>query len=143
MNSTSTLTTYRQDRRTGALTPLQTIPSTPAEFTGYSTGAEIAVDRAGRNLYVSNRGHDSIGVFAIDPAKGTLTPRQWVPTLGSTPRFFTFDPAERFLYVANQDGRSIVGYRVARDGRLAPTRLRVKVGSPACIVFSAGTNTRS
>jgi 6-phosphogluconolactonase (cycloisomerase 2 family) len=132
----STLTTYRQDRRTGALTPLQTIPSTPAEFTGYSTGAEIAVDRAGRNLYVSNRGHDSIGVFAIDPAKGTLTPRQWVPTLGSTPRFFTFDPAERFLYVANQDGRSIVGYRVARDGRLAPTRLRVKVGSPACIVFS-------
>jgi 6-phosphogluconolactonase len=132
----STLTTYRQDRRSGALTPLQTIPSTPAEFTGYSTGAEIAVDRAGRNLYVTNRGHDSVGVFAIDPAKGTLAPRQWVPTHGRTPRFFTFDPAQRFLYVANQDGRSIVGYRVGRDGRLAPTRIRVKVGSPACIVFS-------
>ena len=132
----STLTTYRQDRRTGALTPLQTIPSTPADFTGYSTGAEIAVDRAGRNLYVTNRGHDSIGVFAIDPAKGTLAPRQWVPTHGRTPRFFTFDPAERFLYVANQDGRSIIGYRIAHDGRLAPTRLRVSVGSPACIVFS-------
>ena len=84
----STLTTYRQDRRTGALTPLQTIPSTPPEFTGYSTGAEIAVDRAGRNLYVTNRGHDSVGVFAIDPAKGTLAPRQWVPTHGRTPRFF-------------------------------------------------------
>jgi 6-phosphogluconolactonase len=132
----STLTTYRQDRRTGALAPLQTIPSTPAEFTGYSTGAEIAVGRAGRTLYVSNRGHDSIGVFAIDPAKGTLAPRQWVPTHGRTPRFFTFDPAERFLYVANQDGRSIVGYRITRDGRLAPTRLRVSVGSPACIMFS-------
>ncbi len=132
----STLTTYRQDWQTGALAPLQTIPSTPSDFTGYSTGAEISVDRAGRNVYVSNRGHDSIGVFGIDPAKGTLSPRQWVPTRGSTPRFFAFDPAERFLYVANQDSRSIVGYRVGRDGRLAPTRIRVKVGSPACIVFS-------
>lgn len=132
----STLTTYRQDRQTGALTPLQTIPSTPPDFTGYSTGAEIAVDRAGRNVYVTNRGHDSVGVFAIDPARGTLSPRQWVPTHGKTPRFFTFDPDERFLYVANQDGRSIVGYRVGRGGRLAPTKIRVTVGSPACIVFS-------
>ena len=131
----STLTTYRQDRDSGALTPLQTIPSTPSDFTGYSTGAEIWVDRAGRNVYVSNRGHDSIGVFGIDPGKGTLTPRQWVPTHGGTPRFFAFDPDQRFLYIANQDGRSIVGYRVGRDGRLAPSRLRVKVGSPACIVF--------
>ena len=65
----STITTYRQDRRSGALTPLQTIPATPSEFTGYSTGAEIWVDRAGRNVYVSNRGHDSIGVFGIDRAK--------------------------------------------------------------------------
>jgi 6-phosphogluconolactonase len=132
----STLTTYRQDRRSGALTALQTIPSTPPDFTGYSTGAEIWVDRAGRNVYVSNRGHDSIGVFGIDRSSGTLAPRQWVPTHGRTPRFFTFDPAQRFLYVANQDSRSIVGYRVGRDGRLAPTRIRVKVGSPACIVFS-------
>jgi len=132
----STLTTYRQDRGSGALTPLQTIPSTPPAFTGYSTGAEIEVDRAGRTLYVSNRGHDSIGVFAIDPARGTLAPRQWVPTHGKTPRFFALDPDQRFLYVANQDSASIVGYRVAADGRLAPTRLRVKVGSPACIVFS-------
>jgi 6-phosphogluconolactonase (cycloisomerase 2 family) len=132
----STLTTYRQDQHSGALTPLQTIPSTPSTFTGYSTGAEISVDRAGRNVYVSNRGHDSIGVFRIDPKKGTLSPRQWVPTLGRTPRFFTLDPAERFLYVANQDSRSIVGYRVGRGGLLAPTRIRVKVGSPACIVFS-------
>jgi len=132
----STITTYRQDRRSGALTPLQTIPSTPSDFSGYSTGAEISVDRAGRNVYVTNRGHDSVGVFGIDRTTGTLSPRQWVPTHGRTPRFFTFDPDQRFLYVANQDSRSIVGYRVGRHGRLAPTRLRVRVGSPACIVFS-------
>ncbi len=132
----STITTYRQDPASGALTPLQTVPSTPSDFTGYSTGAEIWVDGAGRNVYVSNRGHDSIGVFGIDAAKGTLAPRQWVPTKGGVPRFFAFDPAERFLYVANQGGDSIIAYKVGRNGLLAPTRLRTKVGSPACIVFS-------
>jgi 6-phosphogluconolactonase len=136
----STLTTYRQDRATSALTPLQVVRSTPEDFTAYSTGAEIAVDRAGRTLYVSNRGHDSIGVFAIDPAKGTLKPRQWVPTHGGTPRFFTLDPAERFLYIANQDGHTIVTYKVGRDGKLSPSRARVRVGSPACIVFSGASS---
>ena len=135
----STVTTYRQDRKSGKLTPMQSCASTPPDFTGYSTGAEISVDRAGRNVYVSNRGHDSIGVFAIDPAKGTLTPRQWVPTKGGVPRFFCFDPAQRFLYVANQGGHSIVGYRVERDGKLSPASIRVKVPSPACIVFSGAS----
>ena len=133
----STITTYRRNLRSGALVALQTIPSTPPEFTGYSTGAEIAVDRTGRTVYVSNRGHDSIGVFAIDPRTGTLAPRQWVPSLGRTPRFFGLGPDRRFLYVANQDSGSIVGYRIGRDGRLAGAAIRVKVGSPACIVFAS------
>ena len=132
----STITTYRQNRETGALTPLAVVPSTPPEFTGYSTGAEIAVDRAGHNVYVSNRGHDSIGVFAIDPGKGTLAPRQWVPTKGGTPRFFTFDPQQRFLYVANQSGHSIVTYKIGRGGLLSPAGHSLRVASPACIVFS-------
>ena len=134
----STITTYRRDRGSGRLTPLHVVRSTPADFTGYSTGAEIAVDRAGRTVYVTNRGHDSVGVFAIDPADGTVSPKQWAPTKGSTPRFFTIDPSGRFLYVANQDGHTIIGYRVGRDGKLTPTPIRVRVGSPACIVFSGG-----
>ncbi len=131
----STVTSYRQDRATGMLTPLQTVPSTPPDFTGYSTGAEIWVGRNGRNVYVSNRGHDSIGVFRIDPRNGTLSPRQWVPTQGGVPRYFGFGPSGRFLYVANQGTDTIVGYRVGTDGRLNRTGLRTKVGSPACIVF--------
>jgi 6-phosphogluconolactonase len=132
----STITTYRQ---AGAeLTPLQVVRSTPPDFTGYSTGAEIAVDRAGRNVYVSNRGHDSIGVFAIDATKGTLAPKQWVPTKGTVPRFFALDPMERFLYVANQGSHTIFGYRVGRDGKLSSTSIKVNVGSPACIVLNGG-----
>jgi 6-phosphogluconolactonase len=136
----STITTYRQNRDTGALTPLQVVRSTPPEFTGYSTGAEIWVDRAGRNVYVSNRGHDSIAVFTIDSAKGTLAPRQWVPTKGSVPRFFCFDPAQRFLFVANQGGHSIITYRVGRDGLLSHSGRALRVASPACIVFSSGAS---
>jgi len=136
----STITTYRRDRRTGKLTPLHVVRATPADFTGYSTGAEIAVDRAGRNVYVTNRGHDSVGVFAIDRASGTLAPKQWVPTRGSVPRFFSLDPTERFLYVANQGGHSIFAYKVGRDGKLSPTSFRLRVGSPACIVFSRGAS---
>ncbi|HKV15756.1 MAG TPA: lactonase family protein [Reyranella sp.] len=132
----STITTYHQ---AGArLRPLQVVRSTPPDFTGYSTGAEIAVDREGRTVYVSNRGHDSIGVFAIDRAAGTLMPRQWVPTKGRVPRFFALDPTERFLYVANQGSHTIFAYRVGRDGKLSSTSIKVKVGSPACIVFSGG-----
>jgi len=116
------------------------VRSTPADFTGYSTGAEIVVDRAGHNLYVTNRGHDSVGVFAIDPVTGALAPKQWVPTKGSVPRFFAFDPAERFLYIANQGGHSIVACKVGRDGKLSPTSFRLRVGSPACIVFSRGVS---
>jgi 6-phosphogluconolactonase len=131
----STITTYRLDRATGALKPLQVIPSAPESFTGYSTGAEIAVERGGRFVYVSNRGHDSIGVFAIAPGPGTLSPVEWVPTGGTVPRFFAFDPTERFLYIANQGSHSIVAYRKGRDGRLAPTGIRIRTPSPACIVF--------
>jgi len=133
----STITTYRQDG--GKLTPLQTLPSTPDDFTGYSTGAEIAVGGNGRHVYVSNRGHDSIGVFAVDAATGTLSPRQWVPTKGSVPRFFTFDPSERFLYVANQGSHTIFGYRVGANGKLLPAKIKVNTPSPACIVFNEGT----
>lgn len=135
----STITTYR---KTGpVLTPLQTVLSCPEGFTGYSTGAEIGVSRDGRHVYVTNRGHDSIGVFSVDPSKGTLSPRQWVPTHGSVPRFFAFDRAERFLYVANQGSDSIFAYRVGSNGKLSPTRIKVAVGSPACIVFSRGAST--
>ena len=134
----STITTYRQHRSSGKLTPFHVVRATPADFTGYSTGAEIAVDRAGRNVYVTNRGHDSVGVFAIDRATGALAPRQWVPSKGGVPRFFCFDPAERLLYVANQGGDSIVTYRVGGDGKLSPTSTKLRIGSPACIVFNGG-----
>ncbi|HMD63664.1 MAG TPA: lactonase family protein [Stellaceae bacterium] len=133
----STMTTYRYDPARGALQAVQVVPTIAPSFTGNNTGAEVAVAPSGRLMYGSNRGHDSIVIFAVDHAAGTLTPVGWEPTQGKTPRFFGLDPAANFLYAANQDTDTIVTFRVNKtSGKLAPTGQVVKVGSPVTIVFA-------
>jgi len=83
----STVLACRFDATTGSLQPLQWLPTLPDTFTGNSRAAGIQVDAAGRTLYVSNRGDDSVAVYAIDPARGTLTLTQVMPrtAAGSMP----------------------------------------------------------
>ena len=80
----STLTTYRFDADTGGLEPRQTIPTLPPAWSGRNTTSEIAVAPSGRFVYASNRGHDSVAIFAVEPATGTLRPPQAERTRGST-----------------------------------------------------------
>jgi 6-phosphogluconolactonase len=135
----STMTTYRYDAARGVLQPMQVLPTTPSTFTGNNTGAEVAVAPSGRFVYGSNRGHDSIVIFAVDRANGTLIPVDWVSTQGKTPRFFALDPTANFLYAANQDTDTVVSFRVnQRNGRLTPTGQIINVGSPCTIVFTEG-----
>jgi 6-phosphogluconolactonase (cycloisomerase 2 family) len=135
----STVATYKWDGERGSLEPLEVQTTIPPAFTGNNTSSEIAVAPSGRFVYVSNRGHDSIAIFAAD-ASGRLAPVGWEPTQGKTPRFFTLDPQANFLYAANQDGDTIVTFRVdTQTGKLAPTGQVVKNLSPCCIVFAGGT----
>ena len=78
----NTVTAFDWDGDKGSFHELQTISTLPKDFKGENSTAEIAVDPKGRYLYGSNRGHDSIAVYAIDPAKGLLTLIEDVPTLG-------------------------------------------------------------
>jgi 6-phosphogluconolactonase len=136
MELDSTIVTYRFGAEPGALTPLQVIGTLPPAFTGTNTTSEIVVAPSGRFLYASNRGHDSLAIFAIDDASGTLTPVGWEPTQGRTPRFFAIEPSGTFLYAANQDSDTIVTFRIDQAaGRLAPTGDVIKTGSPSTIVF--------
>lgn len=133
----STITTFGYDAERGKLDPRQTVSTLPPEFTGRSTTAEIAIAPSGRFLYGSNRGHDSIAIFAIDQSIGALTPIGWEPSGGETPRFFALDPSGSFLYSANQGSDTIVTFRVNQTtGALAPTGDVVHTGSPVCIVFA-------
>ncbi|MFA6960724.1 MAG: lactonase family protein [Opitutaceae bacterium] len=132
----NTLTTFALDEKSGALKPLQTVPTLPVEFTGKSTTAEVVVHPNGRFVYGSNRGHDSIAVFRVDQATGTLGIIEHVSTQGRTPRNFVIDPSGRWLIAANQDGDSLVMFAVdAESGRLTPTGQTVTVGAPVCVRF--------
>jgi 6-phosphogluconolactonase (cycloisomerase 2 family) len=132
----STITTYRFEPTSGELKGLQIITTLPPSFTGNNTTSEIAVAPSGRFVYGSNRGHDSIAIFAVDAGTGVLTPVDWEPTQGKTPRFFTLDPSGTYLYAANQDSDTIVCFRVDQsNGKLKSTGNVVKTGSPSSIVF--------
>jgi len=132
----STLTTYRFDGERGALAPLQVITTLPPTFTGDSTTSEIVVAASGRFVYASNRGHDSLAIFAVNEADGTLSPVGWEPTRGKTPRFVAIEPSGAVLYAANMDSDTIVAFRVdASSGKLAATGQVIKTGSPSSIVF--------
>lgn len=134
----STVTTYRYSSSNGALTPVQIVSSLPDTYTGNSRASEIEVDPAGRFVYASNRGDDSIAVFRIDPASGHLAFVAAEPTGGRTPRFMTGTPDGRFMYALNEDSDSIVAFAIdAATGRLKPTGFSVASGSPVCMVFSA------
>ena len=127
----STVTALDYDAATGHFRELQTLSALPAGNTGTNSCADIHVGRDGRFLYASNRGHNSIAVFAIDAAAGTLTPVQDVDTQGQTPRNFTLDPSGRLLLVANQNSNNVVTFRVdTKTGQLTPTGQTVEVPSP-------------
>ncbi len=136
----STVTTYRLDPSTGALEGLQVLSSLPETFTGNSRAAGIAIDRTGRTVYASNRGHDSIAVFRVDPASGLLRFVGADPSQGRTPRAFALSPNGRFLFALNEESDSIVSFVLdPHDGRLRSAAATVASGSPVCMVFAVPT----
>src|SRR5215470_16087657 len=141
----SSVTTYRFDAQRGGLQPIQILPSIPASYTGNNTGAEIAVAPSGRIVYASNRGHDSIAIFAVDRRNGTLTSVGWAPTQAKSPRFFCLEPSANILYAANadegysgqQNTDTIVPFGINQaNGMLTPTGQLIKTNSPCTIVFA-------
>ncbi len=131
-----TVTAFEYNAANGGLKELQTISTLPAGFSAANSTAEIAVHPNGKFLYASNRGHDSIAVFRIDTAKGTLTAAGHTPTQGRTPRNFAIDPSGKFLLDTNQDSGNIVVFRIdPSTGALTPTGEPVNLPSPASLVF--------
>lgn len=135
----STVTSLRYGERRDKLTfqLFQTSPTVPRGYTGPNRAAEIAVSPDGDVLYASNRGHDSIAVYAIDRKTGILAARGHVATGGRSPRHFAIDPSGRWLLVANEESDAITVFEldpVTGHPRRAGAPIAVK--SPACIVFA-------
>jgi len=131
----STVTAFDYDA-VGALHPLQTISTLPKTFAGENTAAEIEVHPSGKFLYASNRGHDSIAVFAIDLNKGTLTLVEYASTKGQGPRNFEIAPGGRLLFAANEKADNVVVFHINQQtGRLTPTGKVLDVAQPVCVKF--------
>ncbi|MES2713738.1 MAG: lactonase family protein [Pseudomonadota bacterium] len=133
----STVTTYAWAPANGTLTARQVITTLPTDFTGNSTCSEIAVSPDGRTVHVSNRGHDSVTTYAARPDGGLLSSPAWTRTQGPSPRFIGLAPGGRFLYAANEQGDTILPFRVdATSGRLTQAGAAILCKSPVTIAFA-------
>lgn len=131
----NTVNAYNYDATTGALTEIQSINTLPADFTTTSHTADIHVSPDGKFVYGSNRGHDSIAIYAV-ANDGTLTLVGQEPTGGKNPRNFAIDPSGNFLLAANQDTHNIVTFRINKEeGTLHKTGAEASVSRPVCIKF--------
>jgi 6-phosphogluconolactonase len=120
----------------GSLKEIQSLSTLPADYKGSNTTAEIQIDGEGRFLYVTNRGHDTIAVYSVDPAKGTLTMIENVASLGRTPRNITIDPTNAYLISANQGGENVVVFRLDhKTGHLTPTGSQQPVPQAGGVAF--------
>ena len=132
-----TISVCHFDSSRGSLEPVQNISTLPGDFSGENTTAEIQVHPSGRFLYGSNRGHDSIAIFAIDTETGKLRSLGHQSTLGKAPRNFALDRSGRYLLAANQDTGSVVVFRVdPQTGLLQPTGASVAIPMPVCLVMT-------
>ena len=135
---TCTMSAYRYDLAHGSLEDLQNISTLPPGETvkpGYST-AEVVAHPGGKFLFGSNRGHNTIVVFAVDAATGRLALVEHQPTQRKTPRNFAVDPTGAWLLAANQDSGTVVVFRIdPRSGRLTATGQSLAVLSPVCVIF--------
>jgi len=120
----------------GLLTPTQIVSTLPAGFAGNSLGGHLSLNAAGDRAYVTNRGHDSIAVFAWDD--DGLELMQHVPSGGASPRAFVLLEAERQLALANEEGGSVTFFDLKDDGTLSRTGPALSL--PGAVFLLAGTN---
>jgi 6-phosphogluconolactonase len=132
----STVTALSYDAKNASFSTLQTLSTIPKDFTAHNDTAEIVVHPSGKFLYASNRGHDSIAEFTIDPVQGTLTLAGDFSTQGKEPRNFALDPTGKFLLAANQESNNIVVFRIDQfTGALTASGQVAQVPAPVDIVF--------
>ncbi|MCX5561749.1 lactonase family protein [Streptomyces sp. NBC_00038] len=134
---TADIQALRWSHEDGVLTHLQSLPTDAPGHTGTTSAAELAISGDGRFVYTSNRGENTLVVFAADRRTGLLTLVQRIPCGGLTPWSFSFHPSGEWLFVANQASSTVNLFAVdPRSGRLTDTGASVPVPRPACITFS-------
>ncbi len=132
---TSTVLVFAYDSERGVLMLKQELSTLPHKVEGNTT-AETLVSPAGRHVYVSNRGHNSLAVFSVDEATGQLTAVGHCPTGGKIPRNFGIDPSGEWLLAANQESGNVMVFKLdAESGMPTPAGHEVSLPSAVCVKF--------
>lgn len=132
----SFVTVFKRDPQNGNLTAIQKISTLPKGFTGFNGPAELVIDHAGKHVYVTNRGANTIAVYGIDQATGKLHEVQNISSEGDFPRGFALDPTGQYAFAGNQKSNNFVVYRVDQNtGRLTFTGENIHVSSPVDFAF--------
>ncbi len=130
----STMTSMEYNKQNGALTKIQTVSTLPAGFTDTSYCADVHTSPDGNFVFGSNRGHNSIALFAFDEQTGELKFIEAESTQGDWPRNFAVDPAGKILLAANQNSNDVFTYWInQKTGMLTPTGFQAKIPSPVCL----------
>src|ERR1700720_3239755 len=126
---------YDYDASRGGMKLKQVVSSLPLKFEGSNLSAEILVSADGRFVYVSNRLHNTIAIFAVaNDGQLRMISESWVHA--DYPRCLAIDPGGEFLYSCNQKGDSITSFRISpATGALQFTGRFEPVGSPAMMVM--------
>ena len=132
----NTVTLFDWDAPNGVLTPRESVPTLPADFTSYSKTSELVFHPNGDFLYASNRGHDSIAVYRRNRETGQLSLIERVFTGGSEPRSFGISPDGHWLIAANQYVNTLQLFRIDdKTGTLTPHGEPIAAPSPICVLF--------
>ena len=131
----STVSLVKKDLEKDNYVIEQSISTLPDDFNGENSCADIHISSDGRFLYTSNRGHNSITIFAVDQGSGLLTRIALEPTRGETPRNFTLSPAEDYLLVANQTTNTIVSFSRDLETGLLVHVDEIEAPTPVCLLF--------
>jgi 6-phosphogluconolactonase len=131
----STAVVYDYNAATGALTQKQIISTLPPDYQA-KWGSEIRIHPNGKFVYVSNRGHDSIAVFAVDPASGQLTLVEIVPSGGKVPRNFALSPNGKWLVCGHQESGDVTVFHVdPSSGKLTLMPSHQNIAMSICVAF--------
>ncbi len=134
----ATVTALSYDVANGTMQTLQTLSTLPEGFDGQKWAAAIHITADGRFVYASNRGHDSIAMYAVDEQTGQLTALGNQLTGGKVPRDFNIDPTGQWLLAANQATDTVVTFKINQTtGVLVETGIVAEVATPVCLTFLA------
>ena len=134
LEASSEIAAFTYDAAKGSFAATQTLSTLPEPVKGNST-AEVQVHPSGKWAYVSNRGHNSIAIFAI-AADGKLTAQGHQGAGVKIPRNFGVDPTGQYLVVCNQEPHNVIVFKIDQNsGKLEPTNSRIEVGAPVCVKF--------